>query len=314
MTRKVVIDSDSGVTETIAIALAMFDPDIELLAVSAVAGTVDGRQATRNIQAVIEALDPDRHPRVGAAEVDERGQAVAWHGSNRLNGLHGLGDRQLTVAELHHIPESKKLLVDLVRESPDEITLVTLGPLTNVHAACDRLPDFLGLLDRVVCLAGRLDGIGDVSAVAELNLFANPKAGRRVLMGPPNKLIVPRDVAQRFVLSFESLPGLDWLPSPFQRLVDPLLKFSLRSHHHHLGVEGARLEEVVALLAAIQPGAFQTQEMKCDVEVGGELTRGMLVVDDRQDGDGPTNVEVVVDFDEDQLMWWIRRLVRHACR
>lgn len=314
MARKVVIDSDSGVCETIALALALADPDLEVLAITPVAGVVDARQASLNAQAVIESLDPSKRPRVGRAVVDELGQAVAFNGSRRLNGAAGLGDLDLSVAELHHVPESSRLLVELVREFPHEVSLITLGPLSNLQAACERTPDFLEQLGQLICLGGTLSGVGDVTASAELNVYGNPEAARRVLRSSPTKLIVPRDIAQGFMLSFERLQRLDLPASPFQRLVNPLLQFALRAHHQHLGLEGIRLEEFVPLSCLLAPELFRTREMSCDVEVSGELTRGMVVFDRRSPPDCMPNAEVVVDLDHEQLTARFERLLQSACQ
>src|SRR6267378_5523704 len=127
MAHKVILVADPGIDGAFAIALALLDPDIDVLGLAATAGNVDADQATKNVQILIEQTDPSRWPRLGAAlpvEYEEDG--------TRLHGAGGLGGVTFPCAQLHHQHSSDKLLSDLVRQHPHEVTVVTLGPLTVV--------------------------------------------------------------------------------------------------------------------------------------------------------------------------------------
>ncbi len=185
MPQKLIIDADPGIGDAVAIALAILDPEIELLAVTATAGCVSGRQASRNVLAVLDHLDPSKRPRIGVcdeqvatAELTFAGTDIRWE---RINGPNGLGDWEPRVAELHNAREASKLLVELVKEYPNEITLLTLGPLTNIELASEKNREFLDGLREIVCLAGNVEGGGDVTAAAEFNAYMNPQAARTVL-------------------------------------------------------------------------------------------------------------------------------------
>lgn len=317
MAQKLIIDADPGIGDAVAIALAVLDPEIDLLAVTATAGVVAGPDATRNIQAVVEALDPPKLPRIGGSDVIVERVTREWRAatvsSRALNGTNGLADWDFRVADLHNRHESFKLMTDLVRTWPHEVTLLTLGPLSNVALAIERQPDFLQQLRGLVCLGGSVEVGGDVTAVAEFNVYANPEAARGILRSPATKTLVPLDVSRRVVLTFEQLHRL---PTDEQshvgQLLGRLLPFALRASHQHLGLEGFRLHEVVALAAVTQPHLFSTRPMALDIETGGELTRGMTVFDRRGTQQWQTNIDVLRDVDTQGVLDYFTRVVQHA--
>ena len=317
MAQKLIIDADPGIGDAIAVVLAILDPEIDLLALTATGGIVSGEDATRNLQALVETLDPPKLPRIGGstagrARVDQDFAATAVS-YEELNGPRGMGDWQFRVADLHNRHESGKLIADIVRTHPNEVTLLTLGPLTNVELACERMPDLLSRIKGLVCLGGSVEVGGDVTAVAEFNVYADPEAARTILRSPATKTLVPLDVSSRVVLTFEQF---DHLPSAegsaVGRLLHELLPFSLRAHHQHLGVEGVRLHEVAALAAVSRPDLFETRPMAIDVETTGELTRGMTVFDRRGTRSWQTNIDVIRHVDYRGVLDYMARVLQKA--
>ncbi|MEX0701072.1 MAG: nucleoside hydrolase [Planctomycetales bacterium] len=301
MAQKIIIDADPGIGDALALAVAMLDPELDLLGVTATAGTVSGPVAARNVQAIVEALDPPKWPRLGCSEAEQPDVDLnfgsAAFSPAALNGESGLGDFEFAVADLHHQRESAKVMIDLVRDNPHEVTLLTLGPLTNVHLACERAPEFLELLRSIVCLAGSVQAGGDVTAAAEFNVYADPVAARNVLRSRATKTLVPLDVSRKAVLTFEQSDRLPQGETRVGRLLQALLPYAFRAYHQHLGLEGIRLHELVALAAVARPRLFSTRAMDVDVEVRGELTRGMTVFDRRGIRNWQTNIEVAHDVD-----------------
>ena len=302
MPRKLIIDVDPGIGDAVAVIAALCDPDLDVVALTATAGCVPAHVATRNLQTIVEQIDPDKRPRMGAAAesgVEPTGdKAQAIREIAKLHGPSGLGDRQIDIADLHHRHDSAKLMTDLVRANPNECTLLTLGPLTNVEVACERCPDFLNLLGDLVCLGGSVAVGGDANAAAEFNMFYDPTAARNVLNSPATKTIVPLDVSNQVVMTFEEFNRLGLEPaSAEQAFLHEALSYYLRSHHEHLGLEGIQLRELAALTFITHPRFFETQRMVIDVETRGELTRGMTVFDRRATEQWQTNIDVVMDVD-----------------
>lgn len=315
MPTKLIIDADPGIGDALAVALALLDPDVDLLAVTATAGCVSGPTATKNLQAVIELIDPPKWPRLGASEAD-----VPLPGGDLmpgfvdpalLTGRHGLGESAVAVAELHKPHDAIKLLVELVRQHPQEITLLTLGPLSNVHAAQERDPEFLSLLRELVCLGGSISVGGNATAAAEFNILADPEAARQVLKSPSTKTLVPLDAAQQLVLNYDQFARLsDVGIGRAGKAVLEWLQFGLRASHEHLGNEGLSLSDVVALAAISQDRLVHTTSMAVDVETQPGLCRGVTVFDRRASRRWRDNIEVVDVVDAQGLLDYFARMLR----
>ncbi len=131
--RKVIIDCDPGIDDAIALAIALFDPRFEILAITATEGNASAEQTTRNVQAVVECLDPPRYPRFGKATAPNDSPPTDVR---KLHGSDGLGNINADVSVLHHEHQSDKLICDVVRSAPGEVMIICLGPLTNIARAC----------------------------------------------------------------------------------------------------------------------------------------------------------------------------------
>jgi inosine-uridine nucleoside N-ribohydrolase len=305
LAQKVIIDADPGIGDAVALALALHDPQIDVLAITGTAGTVTGRLATRNIQAVIEDLDPPKWPRLGCSELP--GSRPDF---NSLNGPYGLGDREFGIVELHHTHDSVKVMIDVVRSEPNEITLLALGPLTNIAMACERAPEFLSRLKGLVCLGGAVSCGGDITPAAEFNIYANPSAARTVLLSPATKTLVPLDASNSIVLTFEKFNRvINGRQTPLAKFLASVLPFAFRAHHEHLGLEGLRLHELAALASIARPELVRTEAMALDVETRGELTRGMTVFDRRGIDQWQANIDVVRHVDAEGVIDYFSQLL-----
>lgn len=300
MARTLVIDADPGIRDALAIVLALLDPELDVVALTATRGNVTAAKATRNLEAILEQVDPPKWPRLGSAvkTADSEAATLTELGATAsLDGKYGLGETDFTISELQHRHESVKLLIDLVRDAPHNVTLLTLGPLTNVAAAAERSGDFLTQLGALVCLGGAVSEGGDVSASAEYNIWADPEAARRVINSPGNKTLIPLDVSNRVTLSLEQFNRLQNSSSRAINFLHKIVPHAFRAHHQFLGQECLPLREVVALVAVARPNLFQSQRMTVDVELGGYLCRGMTVVDRRHHPHSIENATVVTEVD-----------------
>ncbi len=314
LSRKLIIDADPGIGDALAISLALLDPEFDVVGITPTAGCTSGENASRNVHAIVGMLDPPKWPRMGWTEGPCSSSAQPGAPQPHiLNGRTGLGDFESPVAEPHQKHDSAKVLADLVRTHPHELTLLTLGPLTNLELAQERHPTFLADLKELVILGGAIAHGGDVTATAEFNIFSAPEAARSVLNSPAAKTLVPRDVtapvvltyAQRDRLAIDQHPGLG-------PLMEQTLPFAFRAHHEHLGIEGFPLAEVVALAAIADPRMFERQPMAVDVETQGELTRGMTVSDRRRQSTKQPNTEVLTQVDPQSVLDFLARSLRRS--
>lgn len=293
MARKVILDCDPGIDDAVALALAFFDPRLDVLGVTATAGNVSAEQATLNVQTVIDQLDPPRLPRVGKAAVSD---LPRWNNLH-LHGADGLGNAGFPISQLHHQHPSEKVICDLVRANPNEVTIIALGPLTNIARAFRLDPDLPTLVDRVIIVGGSIDGIGNVTASAEFNIHFNPAAARDVFKSRTTKTVIPLDATRRVVFPLDLLQQLPAEESRVGAFLRKIVPFAFRSYRQHCGLEGIHLHDVVGLLAATDFSLFDAEELDGDVEVHGEITTGMTVFDRRPERGVHSDIEVAFRCD-----------------
>ena len=293
MTRKVILDMDPGIGEAVALCLALGDPRLEVIAATATGGAVYPQQATRNVQTLIEQLDPPRRPRIGAAPENQTFRADARH----LYGKDGFGGAAFLVADLVHRHSSVKVIGDEVRAAPNEVTIITTGPLTNLATALQAEPDLMSAIGHLIILGGTVSAPGDITPVAEFNFYCDPESAQAVLRSPVTKTVVPLDVTRKVVM------GLDWLErlreqdSLSAQLLAKLLPGAFRAHRQRLAREDIFVHEAVAVTLALQPELFTISRLPGDVECSGDLTIGATVFDRRATPESLPNIDVAVDVD-----------------
>lgn len=309
MERKIIIDCDPGIDDAVALCIALFDPRLRVLAVTATAGTIDAEQSTRNATALIQHLDPPRYPRVGCATSPVNASVV---GDQHLHGPDGLGGWQFEYSIRQHQHPSDKVICELLRRYPGEITLVCLGPLTNLARICQRDPAAISLIDQVVISGGSVLHPGNATAAAEFNMYFDPGSAKEVLHSATTKRLVPLDVTEKFTFGVELI---ERLPPPETRagaLLHRILTYAFRAAHERLGRELIPLYDPTTLLAVLEPDLFVWEGMAGDVETRGELTRGMTVFDRRLRPEWAQNMEVAVEIDQEEALQTIIRGLRLA--
>jgi inosine-uridine nucleoside N-ribohydrolase len=302
MAHKVVVVTDTGIDGAVAVALALFDPELDVIGLAASAGNVPAEQATRNVQILVEQLDPPRWPRLGAAlpvEYDVDAQ--------RLHGPRGLGGVEFPCAQLHHAHPADKLISDLVRQFPKEVAVLLLGPATVFARALDRDPELAALVERVVLVGGSWHEPGDASAVAEFHFFCDPAAARQVLRCGAPLTLLPLDVTRKALFSPADLLQLEGLETRPARFLGQIVPHGIAPTASLYGVEGMYLLDVLGPLALTHRGAVSTRSVAADVETRGELTRGMSVIDVRWSTSARPNVEMAVGLDLQAMRQYVQR-------
>jgi inosine-uridine nucleoside N-ribohydrolase len=304
MDDKLILVNDPGIDGAFAVALALFDPDLEVLGLVATPGNVRAEQATNNIHILIEQLDPPRWPRLGAAV------PVAYDlDGTRLHGPGGLGGATFPVARLHHPHPGDKLLTDLVRQNPKEITVVCMGPLTTLARAMDRDPEWPALVRRLVCLGGTMSEPGNAGPVSEFHFACDPLAARQVLRAGAPLTLIPLDVMRKVLFAPSDLLELPAPESRASSFLRGIVPYGIGATSNLYGIEGFHLKDVLGIIAVALPGALSTQPMAVDVETRGELTRGMSVVDRRKGQQSEPNADMAVGVDGPAVRAYINRVL-----
>ena len=299
MPRKVILDVDPGIDDAMALSMALFHPDLEVLAVTAVGGNCPPEKATRNVQAIIEQLDPPRWPRIGVASPPDHRLPVD---GRYLHGNDGLGDAELQVAELRSRHPSEKVISDAVRSAPNSVTIIALGPLTNLARVFQRDPELLSMVGQIVISGGTVNSAGNITPAAEFNIYCDAESARAVFRSPSTKTLIPLDLTNKVILSYDLFNRLPDESTKVGKLLHKILPPAFRAYRQRFGLEGIHVHDTIALTAAIYPELFSFREMAADVETTGELTSGMTVFDRRRVPAWRHNMEVAVHMDEEQVV------------
>ena len=297
--RKVIIDSDMGTDDAVALCMALFDERLDILALTATEGCVTAEQATRNLQAIVGMLDPDRYPRLGAATPAENAPAI---NTTYLYGDDGLGNTGFAVSTLQHMMPSDKLIIDCVRSWPGDVTIVCLGPYTNLARAFRRDPGVAEMVDRVVLTGGSVCGIGNITQAAEFNCYFDPRSAQDIFLSRTTKTLVPLDVTTQVKFGLDLL---EKLPERYCRVggfLRQILPFAFRSYRQQLGQEDINLNDAVGMLAMLEPELFEFESMAGQVEIDGQLTRGVTVFDRRSVPEWRNNMEVATSISRDAVI------------
>lgn len=309
MTRKIIIDCDPGIDDAVAVCIALFDPRLDVLAITPTAGTIDANQATHNVTAIVNHLDPSRYPRIGAATPTPNAPVID---DRDLHGSDGLGECRFEASDRQHQTPSEKVISELVHQYPNEVTLVCLGPLTNLARLNRRDPTAIPLINNVIISGGSVHHPGNASPIAERNMFFDPVSAAEVFASATTKSLVPLDVTEAVRFGVELLEKLPAKRTRTGELLHKLLQFAFRSAHEKLGRELIPLYDPTALLAMLEPELFNWENMAGDVETKGDLTRGTTVFDRRLRPEWPINMEVAVGVDVREAKAAIVRSLRYS--
>ncbi|HVL84189.1 MAG TPA: nucleoside hydrolase [Pseudonocardia sp.] len=301
-----IIDTDPGVDDAVAILLALASPEVELRAVTAVFGNVPLATTTANAARLLAlAGRPDVPHAAGAARPlvhPQRERAEAWHGDD------GLGGRANDLPAPGPAPDPRgavALMADVLRAASAPVTVAAIAPLTNVALLLAVHPELAGRIGRLVVMGGSLGG-GNTTGAAEFNVFSDPEAAHRVLTQADVPVtLVPLD------LTLRCLTDRAWLTElagggPRCATLAGVVTHYREAFRTRYGVDAVALHDAVALLEAIRPGSLRTTPLAVRVECGLGPARGATVADRTPGVDGPP-VHVALDADVEAVLGEILR-------
>ncbi|MDR1959241.1 MAG: nucleoside hydrolase [Planctomycetaceae bacterium] len=299
MPKKVILDVDPGIDDAIVLCYALFDPEVEVVAVTSVGGNVAPQVASRNTQAIMEYLDPPRLPRLGVGSEPDDGLPLD---GRYVHGIDGLGGTDLPVAVLRSLHPAEKVICDAVRAAPNEITIIALGPLTNIARAFQRDSEIPRLLRHLVITGGTLDSPGNITPAAEFNIYCDPLSAKQVFQASCIKTLIPLDVTNRVKLTLGDVDQLASDSTKVGHLLRCIIMPAFRAYRQRFGLEGIHVHDMVTYLAALHPQLFAMKSLSGNVETVGELTRGMTVFDRRRIPAWRENMNVAYNIKEEQVL------------
>lgn len=307
MAKKVVLIADPGIDTAFAITLALNDPNLEVIGLLPTAGNVSANQATANVNILIDELDPRRWPRTACAlNVEYEIDGTAMHGTN------GFGGQHFRVRTRHQQHTSDKVLVELIRENPREVSVICLGPTTTIAQALDRDPEIAGLIEKLVLVGGAYREPGNAGPCSEFHFYLDPDAAQRVFNAGTHPLVIPLDLTRKLVLSPTELLELPNPNSKASQFLSKILPFGIRASMNLYGIEGFHLKDVLGVTAVALSGSVTAESRWADIETKGELTKGMLVVDSRKKPAGLPNAQIGVELAIGEVRQYIDRILEGA--
>lgn len=276
---KIIIDTDPGQDDAVAILLALASPEeIEVLGITAVAGNAPLHMTEVNARKVCElAGRPDIKVYAGC----DKPLFLDLHTAPEVHGPTGLNGPILPEPAMPLQPEhAVDFIIDTVlAEPPGSVTLCPLGPLTNVARAIMREPRVAGRLKRIVLMGGAQTEGGNSSPVAEFNIFVDPHAADVVLKSGVEVVMFPLDVTHQVLTSRVRMDAIAAIGTPVAKATYEMLDYYRQYDEKKYGTDGGPLHDPCVIAWLIRPELFQGQHVNVAVETGSALTIGQTVVD-----------------------------------
>jgi purine nucleosidase len=271
--KKIIFDTDPGTDDALALMLALNSPELDVRAITVVPGNVTAKQGLDNALRMVSLANRCDIPVAAGAQhplFQKLITAQFWHGKNGLANIE-LPPSKCKV-DSHFGPD---LIIQLVHASPHEITLVPVGPLTNIALAIEMDPSIVPLVKEVIIMGGSISG-GNVNAAAEANIYNDPEAAQVVFQAGWPLTMVGMDVGDKALLSQKYLDQLRQTHGPVNDFISGVAKF-LVDLAAQFGSPGTPMYDPLAVGVAIDATLVKAPAMQVDVETRGEFTRGETV-------------------------------------
>ncbi|MBU3035719.1 nucleoside hydrolase [Tritonibacter mobilis] len=297
--RKIIIDTDPGQDDAVAILLALGSPeDIDLLGITTVAGNVPLALTQKNARITCEVAGrPEVKVFAGCDAPLERPLVTAEHvhGGTGLDGP-DLFEPAMALQDQHGV----EFIIDTLRaEAHGTVTLCPLGPLTNIGAAFRKAPDIIDRVQEIVLMGGAYFEVGNITPAAEFNIYVDPEAARDVLASGVKITMMPLDVTHKALTSRARVQAFRDLGSRVGNFTADMLDFFERFDVEKYGSEGGPLHDPCVIAYLIQPELFSGRHINVEIETASPLTLGMTVADWWSVTDRPANALFIGDVDAD---------------
>ena len=299
MPQKIIIDTDPGQDDAVAILLALASPELEVLGIVAVAGNVPLALTQVNARKVVELSGCDVPVFAGCDRPLSRDLVTAEHVHGKT-GLDGIArpEPSLPLQPVHGVD----FIIDTLRaEASGTVTLVPIGPLTNIAEAFRRAPDIIGRVQQIVLMGGAYFEVGNITPAAEFNIYVDPEAAAEVFAAGVPLVVMPLDVTHKALTDRAWVEAMRALPGRCGPAVAGWTDFFERFDTAKYGSLGAPLHDPCTIAWLLQPDLFQGRDINVEIETEGRWTTGMTVADWwRVRGRAP-NALFLKDVDRDAL-------------
>ncbi len=297
--RKIIIDTDPGQDDAVAILLALASPEeIDVLGITAVAGNVPLSLTQKNARIVCElAGKPDTKVFAGCDTPISRKLVTAEHVHGKT-GLDGptLPDPEMELADGHAVD----FIIDTLRSEPEgTVSLCPLGPLTNIATALTKAPDIASRIQEIVLMGGAYFEVGNITPTAEFNIYVDPEAAKIVFACGAPITVMPLDVTHKALVTKPRNDAFRALGTPVGVAVAEMTDFFERFDKEKYGSQGAPLHDPCVTAYLIKPELFTGRHINVEIETSSDLTLGMTVADWWRVSGREPNATFMGDIDAD---------------
>ena len=311
MPKRILIDTDPGIDDSCAILLALASPEISIEGLSTVHGNCSVGQGTQNALSVLELGNAGPVPVAKGCAlplVQPSLLAPETHGNNGL-GYATLPEPRLRPFDQHAID----FLIERILSNPGEITLVALGPLTNIALAIRQEPCLVNALKELIIMGGAIRYEGNTTALAEFNTFVDPHAAHIAYHAGIPTTLVPLDVTYQCILTIDDVKRLQEIDSPVTEFVAEATRFYMEFHDEYQEIQGCVINDPLALALTFAPELCTYRDLPVDVDISGGIAMGKTVADFYNYTKKPANLKVALGVQaRDFIELFLSRIERLA--
>ncbi|TDH38080.1 nucleoside hydrolase [Pseudohoeflea suaedae] len=308
--RKIIIDTDPGQDDAGAIMLAAASPELEVLALTAVAGNVPLELTKRNARLILDICGRSDIPVYAGAEKPLKRDLVTAeevHGKTGIDGVE-IYEPPVPLADGHAVD----FIIEAIRDNEKgAITLCPLGPLTNIAMALQKAPDIAGRIGEIVLMGGGFFEGGNITPAAEFNIYVDPEAAEIVFASGIKITMMPLDVTHKALTRKDRIGRLRANGGKPAGIMADMLEYFERFDEQKYGTDGGPLHDPTVIAYLLKPELFSGRECNVEIETKSELTLGMTVIDWWRVTGRKRNAMVIRDIDDEGFFdLFIERLSR----
>jgi purine nucleosidase len=297
--KRIIIDTDPGVDDALAFLLALASPEIKLEALTTTQGNVTVDKATRNALSILELAHASHIP-VAAGSMYPLVQPL--RASASVHGQSGIGNSKLPEPPTKPVPlHAVDYLIERVLAEPGEISIFPIAPLTNIAMAIRKEPKFAAAVKEMVIMGGAIQEAGNMSPLAEFNIFVDPHAAHIVFHSGIPITLIPLDVTHKCLLKQEHVDRVMKINSPISRFIRDVLEVYLPSSQK-MGFAGSALHDPLTLATIFAPELLTLKEYYVDVDISGGVSMGKTFADMFNTTKKPVNMKVALDVRGDDFV------------
>ena len=276
--RRIIIDTDPGQDDAVAILMALASEELEVVGITAVAGNVPLALTEKNSRIIVELSGRKDIPVYAGCSKPlgrELVTAEEVHGKTGLDGME-LTEPSIPLEDKH----AADFIIETLRENnPDTISLCPLGPLTNIAQAMIQAPDIVERIQEIILMGGAYFEVGNVTPTAEFNIYVDPEAAKKVFSSGVPITVLPLDVTHQVLTTKTRMDKIRNIGNQTGKEVANLTTFFERFDMEKYGLDGAPLHDPCVIAYLLEPEIFEGRFINVEVETESELTRGMTVAD-----------------------------------